>query len=309
MGLAERPGKKRKLDVKTPSADDVTPTTRRTRSGTLGRAVSTPTLASAIESTRSVKAKGNAEAEASMSFNVLPPSSPTPIIDRRDTSKAAPAAPHTPPSQRIKRTISEGISPRNLAAQFSMTAHTPGSPSSVGGGSGSPRPRLGRMLTKTQSLGITASPSRLREVEADVFGSELSSLGQLTPGKLSRTTSLPSTPSKTPGRNRLLDEGEDGTAGLALGASLNPLVMPEKEREATGSGGRAKRVYGRQRTMLAEGMNLSPRSGVSSGPEEVVKESYKELRKLYEVDNSGEDLVGDVYAVSFKVPAEVRTPS
>ena len=42
---------------------------------------------------------------------------------------------------------------------------------------------------------------------------------------------------------------------------------------------------------------MSPGGDKAQGSDEVAKESYKELRKRYEVDNSGEDIVGDVYAV------------
>lgn len=332
-----RPGKKRKLEdkTKTPSADDITPTTRRTRSGTIGRTTSTPTLGSAIthSAPTATRSKPSKEVQTELDVNVSPPSSPlTSISDARPslsptsmtTSRQAP--PRTPPSQRIQRTISDGVSPRNLAAQFSMSAaaRTPGSPGGLSAGTGaggSPRPRLARMLTKTQSLGVASSPLRGdNEDNADPlsrFGAALSPLGgagQLTPGKLSRTHSMPSpatsTPSRTPGRMRLLDEGEDGTAVMRSGLFVQNERETERGRDRererdesapnTGSGGRARRVYGRSRTMLAESSNASPasRSGLGSEADDVVKESYQELRKKYEVDNSGEDIAGDVYAVS-----------
>jgi hypothetical protein len=82
----------------------------------------------------------------------------------------------------------------------------------------------------------------------------------------------------------------------------NPLLVPIAERDTLPiSGGRARRVYGRSRTMLGEVVAPvldSPRSGVSSGAEDgLPKESYKELRKRYEVDNEG-DVGGDMFSVS-----------
>jgi hypothetical protein len=93
---------------------------------------------------------------------------------------------------------------------------------------------------------------------------------------------------------RLLDEGEDGRT------MPGSMFLHERDRSGepnTGSGGRARRVYGRSRTILADSMHGSPGSGTGAGADDVVKESYKELRKKFEVDNSGEDVTGDVYAV------------
>lgn len=65
------------------------------------------------------------------------------------------------------------------------------------------------------------------------------------------------------------------------------------EASTSTSGGKAKRTYGRSRTILAE-VTDSPRSGASSNGAEkdTIKESYAELRKQFEVDNTGGDESG-----------------
>ncbi|WWC70115.1 uncharacterized protein I206_104062 [Kwoniella pini CBS 10737] len=150
-----------------------------------------------------------------------------------------------------------------------------------------------RMLTKTQSMSalpITPSKDQNEDIEEspkNAFGgsmevspsSAISPQRPSTPNKnLSRTKSMPESPSKSSPKNQ--DNSSLGVNTVTQGAG--------------GSGGRAKRTYGGKRSMLAEvskvNLELSNVSeddvGISENAPEV---SYAELRKKFETDNEETD--------------------
>lgn len=73
------------------------------------------------------------------------------------------------------------------------------------------------------------------------------------------------------------------------------LVQPSVP-EGQGSGGRAKRVYGRNRTVVAEQEEESQEAPTLE--ETLNKESYADLRKRYEVDSGSADVSADLLSVS-----------
>lgn len=72
------------------------------------------------------------------------------------------------------------------------------------------------------------------------------------------------------------------------------LVQPTVP-EGQGSGGRAKRVYGRNRTVVAEQGEESQEAPTLE--ETLNKESYADLRKRYEVDSGYADVSADLLSV------------
>ena len=136
------------------------------------------------------------------------------------------------------------------------------------------------MIGISQSSGaVLESPSKLKNRFAhlqDDFGSR--SAGPSTPNKLGRTSSLPVSPSKS-----ILEDAEPDPSAMWI----KPV-----EAEGPGSGGRAKRIYGRTRTVIAEDGDTV--SDVEKLEEALSKESYASLRSRYEVNPSGETSLSQV---------------
>lgn len=76
------------------------------------------------------------------------------------------------------------------------------------------------------------------------------------------------------------------------------LVQPAVP-EGQGSGGRAKRVYGRNRTVIAEQEEESQEAATLE--ETLGKESYSDLRKRYEVDSGATDVSANLLSVGFLI--------
>nr|XP_031863392.1 uncharacterized protein CI109_001267 [Kwoniella shandongensis]KAA5530464.1 hypothetical protein CI109_001267 [Kwoniella shandongensis] len=230
--------------------------------------------------------------------NIEPPSSSPP----RPTNSSAPS---TPP--RRTRTVSgpstPRSSPRDLSSLFAAVSPRKDSPNSPAGqkddyfGVGAHRGAIGRpgglrrMLTKTQSMGmVPTTPSRSEKnmdktggggEDGSPFGSGMSPGGPSTPSRgLRMTQSMPESPTKSSPRG-----GESSTAAT--------LVIPASASTGqTGSGGRAKRTYGKTRTILVE-VPQGEVEEVSKIPSRKDQEddsppqaSYAELREKFEVDNS-----------------------
>jgi len=176
-----------------------------------------------------------------------------PVPRRRDLtpprSVAAVAGPSTPTS-----------SPRDYAHLFAAISPDPSILSS---------PSRKRVIGQSQSSGaILESPSKLRRGFSHIYDSP-GRAGPSTPTKtLTKTQSMPITPSK------VSEEGDPSA-----------MWIKPVEPEGQGSGGRAKRIYGRTRTVVAEDDDTV--SDVQKLEEALAKESYASLRRRYEV-NSGE---------------------
>ncbi|ORY32814.1 hypothetical protein BCR39DRAFT_521738 [Naematelia encephala] len=181
-------------------------------------------------------------------------------------------APKTPQRSTTKRVpLTPGSSPRDLSVLFAAV-----SPGKLEEGI-SPRPGgMRRMLSKSRSAASSLiSPSRNARNTSSYDNDDA---GPSTPSRhLLRTQSLPDSPSKSSPMSR--------TEQVSL------LVPSAGEHET--SGGRAKRTYGKNRTILGE---VAAESTATDNDkpvnEEIVKESYAELRKKYEVDNSVFDVDG-----------------
>jgi hypothetical protein len=138
------------------------------------------------------------------------------------------------------------------------------------------------MIGLSQSSGaVLDSPSKLKNRFSHLqeeFGSGSRSSGPSTPHKLGRTNSLPISPSKS-----ILEDAEPDPSAM--------WIKPA-EVEGPGSGGRAKRIYGRTRTVIAEDGDTV--SDVEKLEEALSKESYASLRSRYEVNPSGEKSLSQV---------------
>jgi len=175
-----------------------------------------------------------------------------PVPRRRDVTppRTAPAAgPSTPTS-----------SPRDYAHLFAAISPDPSTMSS---------PSRKRLVGYSQSSGaVLDSPSKLRRGFSHVYNSPGRS-GPSTPTKqLGKTQSMPISPS------RPVEDGDPSA-----------MWIKPVEPEGQGSGGRAKRIYGRTRTVVAEDEDTV--TDVEKLEEALSKESYASLRSRYEV-NSGE---------------------
>jgi hypothetical protein len=175
-----------------------------------------------------------------------------PAPRRRDVTppRTAPAAgPSTPTS-----------SPRDYAHLFAAISPDPSILSS---------PSRKRLIGYSQSSGaVLDSPSKLRRGFSHVYTSPGRS-GPSTPTKqLGKTQSMPISPSQP------VEEGDPSA-----------MWIKPVEPEGQGSGGRAKRIYGRTRTVVAEDGDTV--TDVEKLEEALSKESYASLRSRYEV-NSGE---------------------
>lgn len=142
---------------------------------------------------------------------------------------------------------------------------------------------LRRMLTKTQSLGVSepSTPSkqdRRDDHEAGPASSRIVTAPSTPPrSALRRTQSMPSSPAEPS------PQGADIDSAFAV----HPQIM-----QHPGSGGRAKKTYGKVRTILVE-LSRGPEDGdqssydtMSQGDESQLQASYVELRQRYEVDNT-----------------------
>lgn len=161
-------------------------------------------------------------------------------------------------------------------------------PTSSGGFHATSSARAGglrRMLTKTQSLGVsepsTPSPSKQDKKDDDKVGPASSRIltAPSTPSRLAlrRTQSMPSSPAMPS------PQGADIDSAFAA----HPQTMQQP-----GSEGRAKKTYGKVRTIMVE-LPRGPEDGdqssydtMSQGDESQLHASYVELRQRYEVDNT-----------------------
>jgi hypothetical protein len=201
-----------------------------------------------------------------------PRQSVRPTRSRSNTSQANSAPEEIPASRRRDvtppRTVSIAepstptLSPRDFAHLFAAISPDPSS---------LPSPSRKRLIGQSQSSGaVLESPSKLRRGFSHVYDSSGGRSGPSTPSKLlNRTHSMPISPSKSP-----LQEGDPSA-----------LWIKPVETEGPGSGGRAKRIYGRTRTVVAEAEDTV--TNVEKLEEALSKESYASLRSRYEV-NSGE---------------------
>ncbi|KAK8864521.1 hypothetical protein IAR55_001771 [Kwoniella newhampshirensis] len=222
-----------------------------------------------------------------------PASSPARAIDS--------SAPSTPP--RHTRTLSgpstPRSSPKDLSALFAAVSprkDSPNSPASqredyfgtIAQRSSLGRPGGRRMLTKTQSMGAApVTPSKtekqsegLGDGDGSPFGWNVSPADPSTPSRSIRMTqSMPESPTKSSPR-----AGESTSTALLIPA---PAASGQ-----TSSGGRAKRTYGRTRTILAEApqggtdpvrRDIDENDHASNSPPQA---SYAELREKFEVDNT-----------------------
>lgn len=147
------------------------------------------------------------------------------------------------------------------------------------------------MLGKSHSSGaVLDSPSKLRHrlglvQPQERFGSAMSS-SSLTPTKvLGKSASMPITPSKS--------------SPHTIGSDADPLaiLMTASVPEGQGSGGRAKRVYGRTRTVVAEDQTLAATETLE---EQLSRQSYADLRKRYEVNREQGTVNPDDFPVSLR---------
>lgn len=159
-------------------------------------------------------------------------------------------------------------------------------PTSVGGVHASSSARSGslrRMLTKTQSLGASepSTPSKPDKKDEHEVGPASSWIlaAPSTPSRLAlrRTQSMPSSPAEP----------------SPQGADIDPAFTAHPQiKQQPGSGGRAKRTYGKVRTIMVElprGLEDEDQSSygiMSQGDDSQLQASYVELRQRYEVDNT-----------------------
>jgi hypothetical protein len=122
-----------------------------------------------------------------------------------------------------------------------------------------------RMLTKSQSMAT--------DPRSEVHPGSTQLAGSSTPTRISRTQSLPESPLR---RNEY-----ESTSDPAL--FLMPAAAPQEDSE-----GSAKRTYGKSRSfaITAESRKSTAPSEIPGESDVSAKESYAELRKRYEVDNS-----------------------
>lgn len=195
------------------------------------------------------------------------------------------------PSLVNRRKISElfsGFSPGASSHSSAKNGDLQPIPTSSGGFHAASSARAGglrRMLTKTQSLGVsepsTPSPSKQDKKDDDKVGPASSRIltAPSTPSRLAlrRTQSMPSSPAVPS------PQGADIDSAFAA----RPQIMQQP-----GSEGRAKKTYGKVRTIMVE-LPRGPEDGdqssydtMSQGDESQLHASYVELRQRYEVDNT-----------------------
>jgi len=201
---------------------------------------------------------------SSTSTNEVSGEAPAPR--RRDVTppRTAPAAgPSTPTS-----------SPRDYAHLFAAISPDPSIMSS---------PSRKRLVGYSQSSGaVLDSPSKLRRGFSHVYDSPGRS-GPSTPTKqLAKTQSMPISPSKP------IEDGDPSA-----------MWIKPAEPEGQGSGGRAKRIYGRTRTVVAEDEDTV--TDVEKLEEALSKESYASLRSRYEVNSGEATLSQEESSVCFQI--------
>ncbi len=267
--------------------EERSPTRTQERKARLSKSKRSSIIRTTANST--IMAEHDAADETDLYLNVESPTSSPVLTQPHD-------GPSTPPrnGSRIARPLTPHESPRDLSALFAAVSpgKFPWANQDTGyegegstGGSGSrqrkvPRPGgMRRMLTKTQSLGaVPDSPSEV-VTPSTVCGDDVNPFDRLDPG--------PSTPSRSLGKTRSLPESPSKTS-LTNGASL--LVAAPLSSEQNDSGGRAKRTYGRSRTILAESSTTAgvaeEVAGTYAMDNALAKESYAVLRKKFEVDNT-----------------------
>jgi hypothetical protein len=192
--------------------------------------------------------------------------SEAPAPRRRDVTPprtAQVAGPSTPTS-----------SPRDYAHLFAAISPDPSTLSS---------PSRKRLVGYSQSSGaVLDSPSKLRRGFSHVYTSPGRS-GPSTPTKqLGKTQSMPISPSKP-------IEDADPSA----------MWIKPVEPEGQGSGGRAKRIYGRTRTVVAEDEDTV--TDVEKLEEALSKESYASLRSRYEVNSAEATLSQEEMSVCLQI--------
>ncbi|WVQ89016.1 hypothetical protein IAS59_002763 [Cryptococcus gattii] len=159
-------------------------------------------------------------------------------------------------------------------------------PTSVEGVHASSSARSGglrRMLTKTQSVGASepSTPSKPDKKDEHEVGPASSWIlaAPSTPSRLAlrRTQSMPSSPAEP----------------SPQGADIDPAFTAHPQiKQQPGSGGRAKRTYGKVRTIMVElprGLEDEDQTSygtMSQGDDSQLQASYVELRQRYEVDNT-----------------------
>ncbi|ODN81979.1 hypothetical protein L202_02310 [Cryptococcus amylolentus CBS 6039] len=176
--------------------------------------------------------------------------------------------------------IFAGVSPGRRASHSparSLDGHSDSEADSSGSRLALPKPSgLRRMLTRTQSLGEPCSASGIDDGDAAGFqasSTKPSVPAPLTPpGALRRLHSMPESPHIPSPKESQSEE----------------VPIPQIQAVQPGSGGRAKRTYGKVRTMLVEQPKevLRSQSTFANIDSEEAQESYTELRHKYEVDNT-----------------------
>ena len=214
------------------------------------------------------------------------------VIEGESSLSSVPQTPSTPPRpprHRVRNPTTPRSSPRDLSDLF---PHSPRSASSLNRDEetvsllNSPSRPLSakaggmrRMLTKTQSLGVSPHKSD----QGSPFGKSIAN------------GSAPGTPTKSLRASRSTPEP------IKRSRSPTPSKSPSPENDSVhGSGGRAKRTYGRVRTFLVD----PSEEQLAEVVDEQMKESYAELRKKYEVDNTGFEGEGAGNLISVSGPSQ-----
>jgi hypothetical protein len=140
-------------------------------------------------------------------------------------------------------------------------------------------PGRNRVLDKSHSSGkVLDSPSKLRQRFGRI--QDVDDSGPTTPkSAVGRTQSWPESPSRP----------------LHETTEPDPSALWVKPVEAPGSGGRAKRTYGRTRTIVAEDTDTV--SDVDKLEAALAKESYTSVRNRYEVDTVATEYISTAVPV------------
>lgn len=287
--MAERASPRRKITLEN---DEVVAMPGKVANGEKKRKRTSELKATEPVSPRRITRSGtNSASSIASTSEVERPSTPPP-----QASSSTRQVPCTPPKS-IRQTLPTtplSSSPRDYAGLFA--AVSPGGADRIPFAS----PRAIKMLGKSQSSGaVLDSPSKLKPrfdavQRQDSFGAGMSA-GPSTPSKrLGKTQSMPVTPSH--GSPVMARTDPDPSAMM-----VQPAIP-----EGQGSGGRAKRVYGRTRTVIAEEGEDSQEAPTLE--ETLNKESYADLRKRYEVDSGPTDVSADLLSVGFDtgIPLMVR---
>lgn len=235
---------------------------------------------------RTTRSGTNIAASVTISEEIERPHTPPPQTSGSDVTSSARRVPRTPPRsvRPAAPTTPTSSSPRDFAGLFAAV-----SPGGTLERSTIASPRAARILGKSQSSGaVLDSPSKLKQrfesiQRQDSFGSSMSA-GPSTPSKrLGKTQSMPVTPSHS---SPVRTETTSDPSAMLLQASVP---------EGQGSGGRAKRIYGRTRTVVAEEEEASQEAQTLE--DTLAKESYADLRKRYEVDSGSAEVAADLLSV------------